>query len=202
MMKPRDMNFYIDRAKVNSGCDSDRKLAKLIGLGSNALPNYRKGKTLPSDETMETICRIARVDAGIGLLDLSSWRTVGRAKKEYENLLSWACKRIDEELQKEGFTKIKSFIFILVTVAIVGASPARAATISGPSLDIEPKVKMSQLCEDTVYYGKKDIIFLYLIVDTYRRFDYRMVRLIKNSITKTGFERRREKSRATGELGL
>jgi len=74
---------YMDEAKARAGIKSDRKLAVMAGLKPNAATFWRVGKSLPNDEVMVQIARLAGVDETAALMDLNVWRTSGRTQSFY-----------------------------------------------------------------------------------------------------------------------
>lgn len=86
-MKNRTVDFYIERAKDNSGASSDRKLGTLLGLSEIAVSNWRNGRSWPSDDVMVKLSKICGIDPDIGLLDLNLWRSSGDAKEAYARML-------------------------------------------------------------------------------------------------------------------
>ncbi len=83
----RDISWYIDKAKEESGAGSDRKICEMLGMAENATHAWRKRNVLPSDDTMMKLAKIARIDPYIALLDLNMWRSDGEAKKAYASML-------------------------------------------------------------------------------------------------------------------
>lgn len=82
----RDIFFYINAAMQNSQCSSERKLCELLETGPNVITTYRRG-SLPTDETMVKLARIAGIDPYIALLDLNTWRSTGAAQEAYKAIL-------------------------------------------------------------------------------------------------------------------
>lgn len=112
-----------------SGAKSERALCGLLGLNSIAITSYRRG-TLPTDETMEKLARIAGIDPQLALLDLNIWRTEGPARAAYQALLQ----------------KIKAVVIILGFAGLLStAQPSHASVLTMQQLHQEEKC-----CE----YGK------------------------------------------------
>ena len=101
----KDVNFYLDEAKKNSGAKSDRRIAEMCGLGANAASFWRVGKALPSDETMVRLAKIAKINPLIALLDLNIMRSEGAARNAYI--------KIYNGMQKTLHTALFAMIFVL-----------------------------------------------------------------------------------------
>lgn len=107
----RDIFFYIAKAMERSGCKSERALCVLLGMAPNTITSYRR-YTLPTDETMEKLARIAGIDPQLALLDLNIWRSDGPARAAYQALLQ----------------KIKAVLIVLgFSALLVTATPSHAS---------------------------------------------------------------------------
>jgi transcriptional regulator with XRE-family HTH domain len=82
----RDVNFYIDEAKRNSGAKSDRKMCEMLGLAENAIHAWKKKNVHPSQETMMKLAKLAGVPAHQALLDHAVWTSSGTAKSTFIKL--------------------------------------------------------------------------------------------------------------------
>jgi len=82
---------YIDAAIANETLKSDVELGRRLGLSNSQISNYRKRKSLPCDDTMVRMAKMARMDVVTALLHLSWWRTVSRdeflAATTYKNMI-------------------------------------------------------------------------------------------------------------------
>lgn len=83
----RDIGFYIDRAKDIHKLTSDNQLNKMMNFSGSSISFWRVGKSLPSDDKMVELAKLAEVDPLIALIDLNTWRSSGDAKKAYKRLL-------------------------------------------------------------------------------------------------------------------
>lgn len=124
----RNLDWYIETAKIRSGASSDRKICEMLGMAENAVHAWKKKRVLPSDETMMKLAAIAGVDPWTALLDLNMWRSQGAAQDVYRSILE----------------KIKASIVIMALLGALSASPASA----------ESKQYTLHYAKDTVYYGK------------------------------------------------
>ena len=121
------IDSYLDDAKRISGLDSDRALAKAIGLTHSLVHAYRAGRTLPSDAVMLQIAELAKIPVEQALLDLALMRSNSEpAKKVLLNL--------KKRLVTAGCA---------LAVAMALTTPAHAAN----NCD-------NMLRRDCVYYGK------------------------------------------------
>lgn len=77
---------YVEKARKNSGADSDRKVAQMLGLKGSAASMWRTGRTFPSDETMIRLAQVAGVDPYKALIDLNIWRSSGNVQAAYRKL--------------------------------------------------------------------------------------------------------------------
>ena len=116
----RDMDFYIEKAQLNSNYKSDRMLSLALGKNPNLINYYKRKGVLPSDETMLKLAEIAGVDAWIALLDLNMLRTSGETRSQYADIMK----------------KIESVALAVLVTATLGfsASPAIAKTATSKSV--------------------------------------------------------------------
>lgn len=70
----------LDAAKSAQGAKSDYRLARLIGIGDNALYNYRHGRT-PDDSRAMRIAELAGIDPGYVLLCMAAERAKDDAQR-------------------------------------------------------------------------------------------------------------------------
>lgn len=56
------IDTYLDTAKRRNGIRSDRELSRRLGLAEGAVNAYRVGRSLPDDEIMIRIARLAVAD--------------------------------------------------------------------------------------------------------------------------------------------
>lgn len=89
---------YIEKAKFQLGTRSERRVAKELGLSNVQVNYWRNRKSMPSDENMAKLAKLAGMDIGLALLRLSWWRCV--AKDDY--LAATHYLLMIEELQKKA----------------------------------------------------------------------------------------------------
>ncbi len=87
MDKIKDIDWYIDRAKLEQGFSSDRKLDAELGYSGNFISYLRKRKSLPSEDKMVELAMLAKVDPAVALIHLRIWNTQGAAQKTYKDIL-------------------------------------------------------------------------------------------------------------------
>ncbi|MEO0611779.1 MAG: helix-turn-helix domain-containing protein [Pseudomonadota bacterium] len=111
---------YMDAAIEAQNLTSDRQLARAIGITPAPINLLRKGKTLPSDETMIGIAKLAGEDVQIALLRLNIWRagSAGSAKY-YKNILS---------ILQRGAASMAGIALCLAFTSWLSIGEARAAT--------------------------------------------------------------------------
>ncbi len=83
----KDIKFYIDLAIEKHSIKSDRKLSAQLELSPMAVQRWRKGFSLPSDDTMVKLAEMCGISKEQALLELSYWRSEGEAKSTYKMLL-------------------------------------------------------------------------------------------------------------------
>ena len=121
------IDSYLDDAKRVSKLQSDRALAKELGIGTTTIFHYRHGGAIPSDAVMLQIAELAKIPAEQALLDLALMRSNSEpAKKVLLNL--------KKRLVTAGCA---------LAVAMALTTPAHAAN----NCD-------NMLRRDCVYYGK------------------------------------------------
>lgn len=148
----RDLTFYIDKARQNSGATSDRKLSELIGMAPNTAFFWRSKKSFPSDDTMIRLAEIAQIDPQIALVELNAWRNHGtKAAPIYERMAAM--------LRGVVLTVVLALAFLMVTsdnsahASQVVQNALFSATDNGAN-------------SNYVYYGKREY---YLRQFTHRR---------------------------------
>lgn len=112
----RDINFYLDTAKVQNGFKSDNELQRALGYKGAMVCYLRSGKTKISDEKMIELAHLAGQDEDQALMDLNMWRSPSPAvQKAYANIL-----------HKLSYA---AMLIAFVSVGFVGfASPSHAIT--------------------------------------------------------------------------
>lgn len=65
------IDTYLDTAKRRHGIRSDRELSRRLGLAEGAVNAYRVGRSLPDDEIMIRIARLAVADPVEALIFLN-----------------------------------------------------------------------------------------------------------------------------------
>ena len=55
----------LDAAKSRANIDSDYRLAKVIGITHAGISNYRMGKSLPNESTIEQLCALSGDDPDV-----------------------------------------------------------------------------------------------------------------------------------------
>lgn len=82
----RHISDYLDAAMARNGIPSDAELSRMLGKKRGSCNTYRMGRAWPSDDTMVRLAGLAGVDPAEALLDLNRWRTVGPARRVYEEI--------------------------------------------------------------------------------------------------------------------
>lgn len=83
----------IQLAKVGSGATSLRHLSRILMLHPQVPHSWEKGQSLPSDENMVKLAKLASFDEAEALLMLAILRTDGDARATYQAMLSEYKKR-------------------------------------------------------------------------------------------------------------
>lgn len=68
------IDIYLDTAKRRQGLRSDRELSRRLGLSEGAVNAYRVGRSLPDDEIMVRLARLALSDPAEALITLNILR--------------------------------------------------------------------------------------------------------------------------------
>jgi hypothetical protein len=123
----RTLTQYLDLARARQGLDSDRKLSLAVGLTGPGIHYWRKGRALPSDESMVNLATLAGVDLAEALLDLNQWRAGGAARSVYMEMAN--------KLRGTAASLIVAVSFAAAAIASFGA-PSQATTLQ--SLDNVP----------------------------------------------------------------
>ena len=82
----KKLDQYLDIAKENHSIKADRQLSIALGLTHGQVNNFRKGKALPSDETMVKIAQLAGIDPEKALHELAYSRCISRNEFEAANV--------------------------------------------------------------------------------------------------------------------
>lgn len=82
---------YIDAALKELKLTSQTGLCKALDLSTTQVSYWRKRKSIPSDETMAKLAKLANTDVDLALLHLSWWRSVSRdehtAARHYKRMI-------------------------------------------------------------------------------------------------------------------
>ena len=85
------LDDYIELALKEAEITSDVKLCHALDLSKSQVSYWRSRKTLPSDETMAKLAKLAKMDVELALLNLGWWRAVSRnehlAATSYKKLI-------------------------------------------------------------------------------------------------------------------
>src|SRR3990167_10061762 len=79
---------YMDAARARHGLNSDRQLARQIGLSAPSVNSWRTKRAWPDDETMVRLADLAGIDLERALTDLNHWRAGPKARPIYERILA------------------------------------------------------------------------------------------------------------------
>lgn len=120
------LNDYIDLAKVNNKIKSDRILSEKLGVSTNTAHMWRSGKTLPSEQQMIKLSRLAGVDETKALLDLAIWRA-----KDSDVADVWG--KLARVLEK-SLDKGKVGVFALAMIGGLVANDTPLNTLSNKTL--------------------------------------------------------------------
>tara|TARA_B100001989_G_scaffold246915_2_gene218428 strand:- start:2834 stop:3220 length:387 start_codon:yes stop_codon:yes gene_type:complete len=82
----RTLEDYIKVAIIRNNFRSKREFCRSLGLSPNITTAYNNG-TLPNDDTMIKIARLAGIDEETALLELAIWRNSGPAQKAFASIL-------------------------------------------------------------------------------------------------------------------
>ncbi|MEO1151371.1 MAG: hypothetical protein AAFW83_10340 [Pseudomonadota bacterium] len=84
----KSVQDYMDAAKSARNFKSDRELARNLGITCGPINQLRSGRTMPKDETMIAIAKLAGEDEQVALLRLNIWRAgSSRAGDHYKSIL-------------------------------------------------------------------------------------------------------------------
>lgn len=81
-----NLDLALNRAKARLNVKSDRALCSALGLTTAAVCDYRKGKALPSPDTIVKLCQILEEDPAPYLADLHATKETGAARPIYERI--------------------------------------------------------------------------------------------------------------------
>ena len=117
----RTIHEVLDKARAVQKVPSDYKLGLTLGIGGNALSNYRTGRSLPDEKTCEILARAMGEDPALLTVEMQAQRAkTPEARKVWFN--------IAQRLQM-GFGNV-SLLAAIAIVLIATASPAvRAASM-------------------------------------------------------------------------
>src|SRR5260221_14586905 len=79
---------YMDAARQRQELRSDRALARKLNIAQNTINRWRTGKSVPSDDEMSELARLAGADEEQALVLLNIWRAPNEPTREiYRRLL-------------------------------------------------------------------------------------------------------------------
>tara|TARA_R110002074_G_scaffold67298_1_gene158522 strand:+ start:10130 stop:10429 length:300 start_codon:yes stop_codon:yes gene_type:complete len=81
-----DISALLEAAIAATGATSERQLALRMELNPSALALWRRGRTLPTDENIVSLCELAGIAPEAGLMALNMWRSQGRARAIYGDM--------------------------------------------------------------------------------------------------------------------
>jgi hypothetical protein len=87
------------RARDRTGANSERALARMIGVGPVSLRRYRAGHGLPSKIQMLKISQAAGITPEAGLVLLNMWRSDGEARTIYRSMWQKLVSNADQTYQ-------------------------------------------------------------------------------------------------------
>ncbi len=70
----QDLDFYLDKAKSELNLTSDRQLSRKLKVTGVLVGNWRRGMSLPTDENMVTLAKLAQEPEELALAHLNFWR--------------------------------------------------------------------------------------------------------------------------------
>ena len=117
------MSQYLDRAKAATATTSDSNLGRKIGVTRSAVSQWRIGYSFPSEVTMLTLAKRAKLDPAEALILLNLWKAEGEAKSIYERLLKSNFVQANDRLKKFGVI----FAIVSVFFSPLGGIDAQAA---------------------------------------------------------------------------
>ena len=82
-----ELGDFLDLCKERTKTTTDSNLARKIDVTRSSIALYRKGASYPSDNTMVTLAKRAKLDAAECLLLLNIWRNEGEAQQVYVQML-------------------------------------------------------------------------------------------------------------------
>ncbi|UTW53948.1 hypothetical protein [Kordiimonas sp. SCSIO 12610] len=74
----QDLEFYLDKAKSELGLTSDRQLSSELKVTGILVGNWRRGMSLPTDENMVALAKLANEPVELALMHLNFWRSARR----------------------------------------------------------------------------------------------------------------------------
>ncbi len=123
----------LDSAKAKAGIETDYRLGKLIEKNHRNINNWRAGRSLPDEDSIERLCALSGDDPELIAAQIQSRRA---ASEEARQL--WA--RVAQRLQHapRAMAGHAQTIFLLAVFAIgliaSGAAFARASSDNGPQI--------------------------------------------------------------------
>lgn len=128
----KNLDWYIETAKKNTGIKSNRQLGPAIGVSVHAVSQYQTGRAWPTAEVMEQLATLCGVDVENALMHRALWMSNGTVKKAYANILH----RLEHV----------ALVALLATFAIMGSS--------GDAMASDLLSKVSTYDNNNIYYGK------------------------------------------------
>lgn len=121
---------YLEGAKRHSSINSDRALAKAIGIAAPSLHQYKTGRALPSDAIMLQLAELAGIPATTALIDLAMMRS-------------------NSEIARDLLVNLKKKLTTACVVAITALALTNTTSPSPSTVDSQ-----YSLHEYSIYYGK------------------------------------------------
>ena len=123
----RDINYYLDQAKVKNSISSDSKLCAALGYKGRMTTYLRKGQTLPSPDKMIDLAALAGIDEETALIDLGMWSTRGKAREAYASIL-------------QKITQVTAMI-----IALIGFTIAPTPSHASQNIDVMCKTNCASM---------------------------------------------------------
>lgn len=99
----------IDAAKARANIETDYRLAKVIGISHQGMTNYRTGKSLPAESTIEQLCALSGDDPDIIAAQIQAARS-----KTPEAKTMWL--RVAARMAGRVQT---AFLSVVITIALI-----------------------------------------------------------------------------------
>ena len=138
----------LERAKENSGIESDYRLSKVLGINQSALGNYKAGRSWPNDKILSQLCALSGDDVAMVAAQVQAERS-----QSDEGKAMW--RAVISRLAGGASTAILSVVFAIGLIAGY-ADPARAGEGQG--------LKTSKQAVDTSYQVAILSVWCFLLV--------------------------------------